>query len=161
MALEKGDVTPSPVGAEEGRGGDYHSLQEDPEGQGQGAGGQGFGGSLFLETLVRIHRAGEGALYRLETPRHGYIFRHRKRGQCLQLKSADSVIKLLTDEMAAGVRARFAQALEKKGHEKESVEAGREFVAAYVEYLHYVEGLHKSATKAGHHEAETAEDHQD
>ena len=40
---------------------------------------------------------------------------------------------------------------------RDSVEAGREFVAAYVEYVHYVEGLHQAAQGAGHHHEEGLE----
>ena len=40
----------------------------------------------------------------------------------------------------------------------ESVDAGREYVEAYVEYVHYVEGLHNAvAGKGGHHHGQTEE----
>ena len=73
--------------------------------------------------------------------------------QALESGSVEKVVKLVTDEAAAGVRRRFADAREKKAHADHTVEAGREFVAAYVEYVHYVEGLHQAAQAAGaHHE---------
>jgi hypothetical protein len=63
------------------------------------------------------------------------------------------VVKLVTDEAAAGIRRRFAEARETKAHADHNVDAGREFVAAHVEYVHYVEGLHQAAQAAGaHHE---------
>jgi len=74
--------------------------------------------------------------------------------KALESGSADPVVKLVTDQAAAGIRSRFAAAKTKKAHAEHNVEAGREFVAAYVEYVHYVEGLHQAA-RAGsrHHEA--------
>jgi hypothetical protein len=66
------------------------------------------------------------------------------------------VIKLVTDAAAAGIRQRFAEAREKKTHADESVEAGREFVAAYVEYVHYVESLHETAQASGAHHADAS-----
>jgi hypothetical protein len=42
-----------------------------------------------------------------------------------------------------------------KKHADESVEAGREFVAAYVGYVHYAEGLHAAAQGAGAHHEKT------
>jgi hypothetical protein len=70
------------------------------------------------------------------------------------------VVKLVTGEVAAGLRKRFAEVQEKKRHADQSVEAGREFVAAYVEYVHYVEGLHQQALQGAgaHHEQSPAQD---
>jgi hypothetical protein len=64
----------------------------------------------------------------------------------------------VTDEAAAGIRKRFADAVEKKRHAEHDVEAGRAYVAAYVEFIHYVEALHTTATREdaqahGHAEA--------
>ncbi len=38
-------------------------------------------------------------------------------------------------------RPRFAHALELRGHADQSVAAGREFIEAYVHYVHFVEGV--------------------
>jgi hypothetical protein len=46
------------------------------------------------------------------------------------------LVKNLTDQIATGVRERFHVAAEKKQHVEESVEAGRTYVAAYVEFMH-------------------------
>jgi len=66
----------------------------------------------------------------------------------------EKVVKLVTDEAAAGIRQRFGEAREKKEHAEHNVEAGREFVAAYVEYVHYVEGLHGAAQGGSAHHTE-------
>jgi len=40
------------------------------------------------------------------------------------------------------IRKRFKEAVEKKKHAGDSVEDGREFVEAYVQYVHFIEGIH-------------------
>jgi hypothetical protein len=43
--------------------------------------------------------------------------------------------------MSAGLQQRFANVLEKKKRLEESVEAGREYVAVYTDFLQYIEQL--------------------
>lgn len=112
----------------------------------------------FFETLVRVHRAGEGEPFTGlkpagTDPGPGIA----EADKALETGSLDKLTKLVAEGAAAGIRQRFAQVREKKQHSEESVEAGREFVAAYVEYIHYVEGLIETAEGAGahHHEAST------
>ncbi len=109
---------------------------------------------FFFETLVRVHRAGEGApftgLKPAGTPLEPAI---READSALESGSAERVVKLVTEAAAAGIRQRFAEVQEKQRHADHSVAAGREFVAAYVKYVHYVEGLHQSTQSgAAHHE---------
>jgi hypothetical protein len=110
----------------------------------------------FLETLVRIHRAGEGAPFTGLKPAGldlGPAVPAADRA--LKLGSADAVIKLLTDAVSAGVRARFQAAAEKQTFDPNDVAAGRRYVEDYVPYVHYVERLWDVATGAGHgHSAE-------
>ena len=109
---------------------------------------------FFFETLVRVHRAGEGEPFTGLKPA-GTELGPAIEGadKALESGSVEKLVKLVTDEAAAGIRRRFAEAREKKAHAEHNVEAGREFVAAYVEYVHYVEGLHQAAEAAGaHHE---------
>ena len=111
---------------------------------------------FFFETLVRVHRAGEGApftgLKPAGTPLEPAV---EEADKALQTGSVDKVVKLMTDDAAAGIRKRFAEVQEKKPHAEHNVEAGRELVAAYVEYVHYVEGLHQAAQGAGAHHSES------
>lgn len=104
----------------------------------------------FFETLVRIHRAGEGAPYtglKSETAEASIAAADK----ALESGSADALVKLVTDAAAKGIRERFARAKEAKKHADESVEAGREFVEAYVDFTHYVERLHMDASASGSH----------
>ena len=58
-----------------------------------------------------------------------------------------------------GIRKRFAEVAEKKKHANDSVEAGREFVAAYVEYVHFVEGIHNMVARGPEHDHGGKDEH--
>ena len=98
----------------------------------------------FFETLVRIHRAGEGASYTGLKPGAGVDPAIALADKALESGSVDKLVGVLTDAIAKGIRERFHRALEKSKHVDESLAAGREFVEAYVIFTHYVEGLHAS-----------------
>jgi hypothetical protein len=128
----------------------------------KGAEARELADQFFFETLVRVHRAGEGEPFTGLKPAGTEINPAVvEADKALETGSADKVVKLVTDDAAAGIRQRFAEAREKKKHADESVEAGREFVAAYVEYVHYVEGLHETAQGAGaqHEDASATAEH--
>jgi hypothetical protein len=52
---------------------------------------------------------------------------------------------------SAGIQKRYMAAVERKKHASDSIEAGREYVEAYVDYIHFVEGIHQLATKGASH----------
>ena len=73
--------------------------------------------------------------------------------------SVDDMIKKINGHMAGAIKEKFNKALEAGKNKDKSVEAGREFVEAYVTYMHYVEGIHTAILSAGGHhhaDAETA-----
>jgi hypothetical protein len=104
----------------------------------------------FIETLVRVHRAGEGAPYTgiKEGPAQPVDLMADK---ALADGTADDLVKRLGAHLAAAVQERFARVVETRKAKDTSVEAGREFVAAYVTYMHYVEGVHDAMMAAGGH----------
>lgn len=107
----------------------------------------------FFETLVRIHRAGEGAPYTGLKPGTAVDPAVALADQALETGSVDKLVNILTDASAKGIRERFHRALEAGKHADESVAAGREFVEAYVIFTHYVERLHTMIkSDKGHHE---------
>lgn len=108
----------------------------------------------FLETLVRLHRAGEGAPYTgiKDAPVEPIVAMADK---ALAEGSADEMIEKISGHMAAAIKVKFNKALETGKNKDKSVEAGREFVEAYVIYMHYVEGIHAAIMSAGAHQAET------
>jgi hypothetical protein len=112
---------------------------------------------FFFETLVRIHRQGEGAPYTgLEeagTPVDPAI---AAADRALETGSVEALSRLLTAEAAQGLRDRFARAAETRTQAAKSVERGRDYVAAYVEFTHYAERLHAAAVTPAHGPEEKA-----
>ena len=113
---------------------------------------------LFLETLVRLHREGEGAPYTGLKPGGTPIEPAvAAADRALESGSADALVRTVTGEVERGIRERHERALEARAHAGESVHRGREAVAAYVAFVHYVERLHSDAsTTPTHHAHETA-----
>ena len=113
----------------------------------------------FFETLVRIHRAGEGAPYTGLKPAGRDLGPAIPAGdKALETGDIEPLVKLLSEKMEHGVREHFQEALAQKKFDKNHVEAGREFVRAYVEYIHYVEGIQQAASSAAHgHSPEAGE----
>lgn len=114
----------------------------------------------FFETLVRIHREGEGAPYTGLKPGEAVDPAVVLADKALESGSVDKLVNVLTNAMANGIRKRFNHASETQKHADESVAAGREFVEAYVIFTHYVEGLH-GLIKGGaaHSASESAHGH--
>ena len=112
----------------------------------------------FFETLVRVHRAGEGAPYTGVKPAGTKVEPIvEKSDKALEAGSVDDLVKQVTAHVAKGIRERFDKAVEAKKHADENVEAGRQYVAAYIEYVHYVEGIHGAVMGQGGHHEEVAE----
>ncbi|MGE5797404.1 MAG: DUF6448 family protein [Ignavibacteria bacterium] len=117
----------------------------------------------FFETLVRLHRLGEGAPYTGLKPAG------RDLGPAIPLadksieeNSAKELSQLLTDDVHKGLNQYFQSVVNKKDYNPDDVSAGREFIEAYVVFVHYVEGIYESTqiSTVGHYkETEAKEAH--
>ena len=108
----------------------------------------------FFETLVRVHRASEGAPFTGLKPAGADLGPAVPAAdKALRDGSIETVIKLLTEAVRAGVHRHFHEAMHRRDFAADDVAAGRRYVAAYVPYVHYVERLWEDATSAvhGHH----------
>lgn len=105
----------------------------------------------FFTTLVKIHRAGEGAPFTGLKPAGAVEPAVAEADKALTSGSVDALTKLITEDIAAGIKKRYERAADTYKHKDESVAQGREFVEAYVTYTHYVERLHQDATGKGAH----------
>ena len=109
----------------------------------------------FFETVVRLHRAGEGEPFTgiapAGTPLEPAV---AAVDEALKTGNPDRLVHLLTSAVEAGVRPRFRAALEARAHADESVPRGRDFVHAYVELMHHTEHL-LALAEGGHTEDET------
>jgi len=99
----------------------------------------------FFETIVRIHRAGEGASFTGLKPAGEVEPAIAEADKALAGGSSVVLVKMITDDVAAGIKERYERAAAAYKHKDESVKQGREFVEAYVEFTHYVERLHLDA----------------
>jgi hypothetical protein len=105
----------------------------------------------FFETLVKIHRAGEGAPFTGLKPAGTVEPAVSEADIALGSGSSDALLKLMIDDIAAGVKTRYEHAAATFKHKDESVAQGREFVKAYIAFTHYVERIHQEATSKGSH----------
>ena len=123
----------------------------------------------FFETLVRIHRAGEGA------PIHGLKPAGRDLGPVIPAADkaiadgkVEPLLKLLPAAAHDGIRKHFKEVLAKKHYKEDDVQAGRAYVEAYVTFMHAAEGIHEGGhgdaadhhhqdgEASGHHDTERA-----
>lgn len=153
-ALEKRDVTPVLKWVKtENEDEIKAAFKKTLAARAQGKEAQEIADLYFFETLVRVHRAGEGAAFTGLKPA-GFIEPPvAAADHAIEVGSADDLAKEFGRAAEKAVRDRFGRLTSAKKHMDESVAAGREYVEAYVEYVHFVEGLHNTITAAdAHHE---------
>lgn len=108
----------------------------------------------FFETLVRLHRAGEGAPYTgLKPAGRDLGPAIPAADKALEDGTVEPLLKLVNGATEKGLREHFRRVLEKANFNKDNVEAGRAYVKAYVEFVHYAERLYEASTKpvSGHY----------
>lgn len=112
------------------------------------------GETRFFETVVRLHRAGEGAPYTGLKPAGTDLG--------LAIPAADAAIAsgdptgltaLLVDALRRGVEERYRDVRAKRDYAPGDVSAGRAYVESYVSFVHYVEALYEAtqSVAAGHY----------
>lgn len=96
----------------------------------------------FLETFVRVHREGEGAPYTGLKPAGSMDPFYKEADAALEEGSVDELAKSVANDIAEEIRQRFSKAKDLQKSAEDNPEAGRKFVAAYVEYMHFLEAMH-------------------
>ena len=120
---------------------------------------QGLADMYFFETLVRIHRAGEGAPYTgLKPAGRDLGPAIPTADEAIANGTVEPVLKLLTDTMRDGIQEQFKKVMAKKNFKKDDVNAGREYIEAYVVFIHYVERLYEAAKEPAHGHSPEAEE---
>lgn len=105
----------------------------------------------FFETLVRIHRAGEGAPYTgLKPAGRDLGPAIPAADQAVESGSEKALVKLLTEKVQEGIAEHFKEVKERKKFDASDVDKGREFVKVYVEFVHYVERIYGATKKPSH-----------
>lgn len=106
---------------------------------------------LFFETLVRLHRAGEGAGFDGIQPagnQEPYVARI---DQALAANDGDAVADAIAKVVRQEVASRFTAATTAAATKDASPEAGRAYVASYVELVHFIKGIHEAVVAGGTH----------
>ncbi|MBI4061363.1 MAG: hypothetical protein HY403_08030 [Elusimicrobia bacterium] len=105
----------------------------------------------FFETLVRVHRAGEGA------PFTGLKPAGRDLGpaipaadKALASGALEPLRELLTRDVQSRLERHFKEVLDTKEFKPTDAAAGRKHVRAYVEFVHFVELVHQAAAMPAH-----------
>lgn len=112
----------------------------------------------FFETVVRIHRAGEGAPFTGLKPAGRDLGPAIPAGdRALETGSVEALLRLLVDEVRSGVSTRFTELNAQKNFRPDDVDAGRRYVKTYVEFIHYLERIHQASTSASHGHFDEAE----
>ncbi|MGB3210516.1 MAG: DUF6448 family protein [Desulforhopalus sp.] len=142
-ALITGDVTPvlkwvSSSEEEEIKAAFGHTLKV----RGLGEEAQGLADTYFFETLVRIHRAGEGAPYSGLKSGTTVDPAVALADQAIENGSAEKLTMVLGNALNDGLSSRFDTVISSKKRADESIKKGREYVEAYVHFTHFAEGIH-------------------
>jgi len=105
----------------------------------------------FFETLVRVHRAGEGA------PFTGLKPAGRDLGpaipaadEAVRVGSIEPIRQLLTDAMQQRLREEFSHVTAARTFKVDDLAAGRAYIKAYVGFIHLVERLYDSTMQPSH-----------
>jgi hypothetical protein len=114
----------------------------------------------FFETVVRIHREGEGEPYTGLKPAGSDVGQAvPATDQALERGSMEELRHTLHRMIDHRLETYFAEAARKRRFAPEDVAAGREYVAAYVHLMHFVEELEALAGGHAHHAAPAAHGH--
>lgn len=68
----------------------------------------------------------------------------RAADKALEKGSTEELFKYLAEAVHHGIQEQFTNAMAKRNFKNDDVEPGREYVKAYVEFIHYVERLYQS-----------------
>lgn len=105
----------------------------------------------FFETLVRLHREGEGAPYTGLKPAGQVEPPVAAADKAIADRNVDELAAHIGQAAERSVREHFEHLLQAQAHKDDSVEAGREYVETYVVFVHFVEGLHNSIAGGSDH----------
>lgn len=97
--------------------------------------------NYFFETLVRVHRSGEGEPYTgvkpSGTPIDEKILAADK---SIALGNLSPLNDLVPKDNFQELKKRFDKVMSLKNFDVNNVQAGREYIEAYVQFFHYAEG---------------------
>jgi hypothetical protein len=97
----------------------------------------------FFETVVRIHRMGEGVGYTGLKPVGFKTAEGIEAADiAIEKNSVENILSYLDKKYHSKVKELFDDLQSKKNYDANDLKAGREYVGAYVYFIHYIEGLY-------------------
>jgi len=105
----------------------------------------------FLETLVRLHREGEGAPYTGLKPAGSASPIIVMADQAIASKEVNTLTTKLDAHLNKVLADKYNEVMEKSLKKDNSTAEGREYVRAYVEYTHFLEAIHGIIEGGGAH----------
>jgi hypothetical protein len=143
-ALEKGEVTTVLKWVKKEQERDIReAFKQTMAVRGKGEDAKALADRYFFETLVRIHRAGEGEAFTGLKAATSVDPGIEAADETLLSGSAKDLAGHLSAAIGEGIQKRYALALERRKHAADSIDDGRKYVEAYVDYIHYVENVHR------------------
>ncbi|MCY1210255.1 hypothetical protein D9M68_372170 [compost metagenome] len=115
--------------------------------------------SYFFETLVRIHRAGEGAPYTGLKPTGSVEPPVAAADRAIETGQLEDLAKVVANRNEKGLQEHFQRVMAKKNYSPIDVKAGRAYSSAYVEFVHYAERLYDAAETLAPEAAKAPADH--
>jgi hypothetical protein len=116
----------------------------------------------FFETVVRVHRAGEGASFTGLKPAGlnvGPVIPIAEKA--IESESPDELIEILTQTLRTEVKKRFERMLELKKHRTHSVDAARAYVEAMLGLQVYSHQVYSSMKADPHGKPTQGEGHEE
>jgi hypothetical protein len=97
--------------------------------------------NYFFETLVRLHRSGEGLSYTGVKP-IGYPVDIKiiASDESIAKGNLSPLVSLVSKDKIEQLKVLFEKVMSLKEFDVNNVQAGREYVEAYVSFFHYAEG---------------------
>ncbi len=109
----------------------------------------------FFETVVRVHRMGEGVGYTGLKPA-GYQPEEGIEAAdiAIEKNSVSEILSHLEESQHSKVKEYFTDLKSKRNYDVNDLQAGREYVESYVHFIHYVEGLFNGESGHDQHNQE-------
>ena len=96
-----------------------------------------------------MHRAGEGAAFDGLKPAGQVEPAVASADKAIETGKLQPLARLVEERVEKGLHGHYDAVMAKKNYRPDDVEAGRAYVGAYVEYVHYAERLYDAAEAAG------------
>jgi hypothetical protein len=104
---------------------------------------------FFFETLVRVHRAGEGAAFTgLKPAGTDFGLAVRSADKAIESGDLQLLLRVLSFELNRGLGEQFNAVMSRRKFPPNDVAAGRDYVRAYVGFMHYVEAVQAAVNHA-------------